>query len=184
MKKTPRTKKCRNCGKQFNPFSSIAVACSPKCAIDLVEERKEKVARRENKERKKAFYSKDMPLQLKLTEKVINKYARIRDKGKPCISCDKPDNGQHQRHASHYKSVGSNSALRFNLWNIHASCKQCNKDLSGNIGEYTPRLIAKIGQDKYDWLLSQNQTVKYDVIYLQRLRKIFAKKTRRLERIK
>ena len=119
---------------------------------------------------------------LKEAQAAVNKYVRLRDRGKPCISCDKPDNGQHQRHASHYKSVGSNSALRFNLLNIHASCSTCNNHLSGNIGEYIPRLIAKISQDKYDWLLTQNQAVKHNEDYLKRLKKIFNKRARLKEK--
>jgi len=114
----------------------------------------------------------------------INSYVRLRDEGKPCISCDKPDSGKRQRHASHFKSVASNSALRFNLNNIHASCAPCNNHLSGNIGEYTPRLILKIGQDKYDWLLTQNQPVKYDIDYLKRLKTVFNKRVRHLRALR
>jgi len=113
-------------------------------------------------------------------QKQINKYVRLRDRTKKCISCDKPDRGQ--LHASHWKSVGSNSALRFCLWNIHASCVSCNKWRSGAIGDYTPRLIDKIGQEKVDWLETQNHTVKYDIDYLKRLKKVFAKRCRTLER--
>ena len=41
---------------------------------------------------------------------LVNKYVRLRDKGRPCISCEKPDDGSHQRHASHYRSVGACSS--------------------------------------------------------------------------
>lgn len=106
----------------------------------------------------------------------VNRYVRLRDRGKPCISCDKPYSHLEERHASHYKSVGSNSALRFNLWNIHASCVDCNIYLSGNIENYTPRLMEKIGKRKVDWLLAQNHPVKYNIDYLKRLKSVFDKK--------
>lgn len=109
---------------------------------------------------------------------VFNQYVRIRDAGLPCISCGKPDNGKHQRHASHFKSVGSNSALRYHLWNVHASCSKCNAWLSGNIGEYLPRLIEKIGSEKVEWLNAQKQPARYDAAYLKRLKKVFAKRAR------
>ena len=61
----------------------------------------------------------------------VNLYNRARDKGRPCISCDKPDVGV--RNASHYRSAGACSSLRFNTFNNHASCYSCNCSLSGNL---------------------------------------------------
>lgn len=117
-------------------------------------------------------------------QSAVNAYIRARDKGKPCISCDKPDNGQHQRHASHYRSVGACSSLRFNTFNIHASCQQCNTTKSGNIGMYRPRLIAKVGLDRVEWIESQNELVRYDIEYLKRLKKIFLKRARHIAKIR
>lgn len=179
-------KKCRECGEKFLPRSSWNVVCSHVCAISQLKLKKEKRLKKQKKAfnaetRRRKDAMKTRAQWLNETQKVVNKYVRLRDKGRPCISCDKPDNGGHQRHASHYKSTGSNSALRFNLWNIHASCSSCNNHLSGNIGEYTPRLIEKIGQVKYDWLLTQNHAVKYDIEYIKRFKRVFSKKIRQIE---
>ena len=180
-------KKCKICPIRFNPSNSMQKVCSPGCAIEYAksEQGKKNAAsarKQETAVKKKAFRANDKSWHTKQAQIAVNKYVRLRDKGLACISCDKPDNGKHQRHASHYKSVGSNSALRFNLWNISASCSQCNSWKSGNIGEYTPRLIEKIGQEKYDWILTQNHNVKYSSEYLMRLAKVFRKRARVLEK--
>lgn len=178
---TLKLKKCKACKGKFKPFNSMQKVCSVPCSLELVKRENRKKFDLETRQRKEA--AKTRADWLREAQTAINWYVRLRDKGKPCISCDKPDNGQHQRHASHYKSVGSNSALRFNLYNIHASCASCNNHLSGNILNYTPRLIIKIGQDRFDWLLTQNQPVKYEIAYLKRLKMVFNRKARRLQKL-
>ncbi len=111
----------------------------------------------------------------------VNAYVRIRDRGKPCVSCGKPDNGTHQRHASHYRSVGACSSLRFNLKNVYASCQQCNTSKSGNLLEYRIRLKARYGESLVEWLESQNEPKRYETDYLIRLRDVFRKRVNRLK---
>ncbi len=173
-------KPCKVCKTQFKPFSSLSRVCSPHCALKLVRSDKEKALKKDTRERKKKLKTKTDYANEAQT--VINKYARLRDKGKPCCSCDKPDNGQHQRHASHYRSIGACTALRFNLKNIHTSCQQCNTSKSGNLLEYRIRLIAKHGQGYVDYLESQNQVVRYEVVYLERLKRVFSKRVRLREK--
>jgi hypothetical protein len=113
----------------------------------------------------------------------FNKYVRLRDAKDGCISCDKPHDWRGQWHASHYFSRGHSSLLRFNLWNVHKSCSVCNSHLSGNIGQYTPRLINKIGQDKLDWLESRKSEVySYDIEWIKRAIKVSRKAVKRLEK--
>ena len=177
MKKTPRTKKCRNCGKSFNPFSSIAVACSPKCAIDLVEERKEKMSikqskldRKATRERKQALKSKSD--WLKECQTAFNAFIRARDVGNVCISCGKSKEELKINHiismvCGHFLSVGAHGELRFNALNAHLQCTRCNGGAGkyGNFNNkeltvtqnYRARLIDKIGQAKVDWLEGPQQ---------------------------
>jgi len=108
-------------------------------------------------------------------QSAFNSYIRARDDGLPCISCDQ-SSSIGQRHASHYRSVGACSQLRFNTFNVHASCAQCNGMKSGNILEYRIRLIKKLGADRVEWLECQNQPTKYDVEYLKRVKRIFTKR--------
>lgn len=119
---------------------------------------------------------------LKKCEKVVNKYVRIRDRGRPCICCDWPDDGSNARHASHFRSVGACSSLRFNLWNIHAGCAQCNVMKSGNISEYRLRLIEKIGIERVEWIESQPKQKRFDLHYLKKLYATFLKLNKRLEK--
>jgi len=95
-------------------------------------------------------------------QKVFNQFIRLRDKNEPCISCGKPDIGK--RDASHYFSVGSTPNLRFDEDNVHASCVRCNRDLHGNIAEYTLRLPERIGKKKFKELQKRkNSTLKLTV---------------------
>ena len=79
----------------------------------------------------------------------------------------------------HYFSRGHSSSLRFNLNNIHKQCSVCNNHLSGNIGEYTPRLIDKIGNDKLNYLIIRKSDVaSYDIEWIKRAIKIFKRKVK------
>lgn len=181
MSKKP--KKCQGCGEPFYPrFLSTEKVCGVQCAMIVGkkknEQKKDQEWRKERKQRKEAIKTRSD--YAKEAQTAFNAYIRARDKGKPCISCDKPDNGQHQRHASHYRSVGACSNLRYNTYNVHSSCATCNTQLSGNLIEYRIRLIKKLGIDRVEWLESQNELVRYDVEYLKRLKKIFSKRARRL----
>ena len=114
---------------------------------------------------------------------LVNQYVRLRDKAEGCISCDKPKSWRGQWHASHYHSRGRSSSLRFNLLNIWKSCSVCNSHLSGNLAEYRPRLIEKIGQQKFDdLLLLSGKTKTYDVEWIKRAKKITRKGIKRLEK--
>lgn len=108
---------------------------------------------------------------------VVNQYVRLRDINDGCISCNKDKHWQGQWHAGHHYSRGHSSSLRFNLHNIHKQCSVCNNHLSGNIGEYTPKLIEKIGQDKFDYLLANKSKIaSYDVEWIKRAIKICRRK--------
>ena len=179
MNKELRPKKCRGCGEKFTPARPLQVACSPNCAYA--------VARANGTKRRAAQYRVDKEKSKTVSEHsaeakvIMQKYARLRDRNLGCCSCDKPKEWSGQWHGSHYRPA-TNSAIRFNLWNINKSCSVCNNHKSGNHAGYTPKLIEKIGQDKVDWLNSQNQVVKYSIEYLVRLKKIFKEKIRRLEK--
>ena len=123
----------------------------------------------------------------KRAETQVNAYVRARDHYKRlgCVSCDKPWDWVGRWNASHFRSVGAASGLRYHLWNIQSACWVCNQIFSGRIADYEPVLVQRIGQERVDWLKAQNKPVRYSREYLERLRAIFAKKTRRmLARIK
>jgi len=115
-------------------------------------------------------------------QSVFNAWVRLRDDGEPCISCDKPDNGQHQRHASHYRSRGACPELAFEPLNVHASCAQCNAIKSGNIVEYRIRLERKIGPEALEWLEGSHEPKRYTVDDLKQIKAEYRAKTRELKR--
>ena len=183
MLKPTKPKKCKVCREQFTASRPMQAVCGIQCAIAQGRKASAKLKKIEDKAHKARLReSEPLAKMADRAQAAVNEYVRLRDYRDGCISCEKPYTWPGQWHASHFRSRGAASGLRFHLWNIHKSCSQCNNYASGNIAEYTPRLIEKIGQDKVDWLKAQNQVRKYDRDYLERLRAIFAKKARRLKK--
>ena len=167
--------RCKVCRSRYQKWSISQKCCSdPACALALVQQEKAKMARKDHAAAKLRIKSRRE--WLKDCQTLANQYVRLRDRLHGCISCDRPSTWSGQWHASHFRSVGAASAVRFNLWNIHKSCSICNNWKSGNLSEYEPRLRAKIGDEKVDWLRTQNQPREYSIEYLQRLIKVFKKK--------
>ena len=80
--------------------------------------------------------------------------------------------------AGHYRSRGSASHLRFNLFNIHLQCARCNRYLSGNVVEYRKELIKRIGLNRVEILENDNKPRKFDIEYLKRVKHIFTKRAK------
>jgi len=184
MNKKPRLKTCKSCREEFQVLHPLQSVCGVACAVKLAREKQEKASQKARMAETKAAKErlKSRADYLKECQQVVNKYVRLRDYFSGCISCNKPKEWQGQWHASHFRSVGSSPHLRFNLWNIHKSCSVCNNYMSGNIMNYRIKLIQKIGVSRVEWLESENSLVTYDIEYLKRLKAIFLKKCKRLER--
>jgi len=153
----PKTKKCKVCKTEFMPRNSTQKACGIGCAIHLARESEVKKAAKEDKEFKADTRSRREQLLrcnrahwAKKAQAECNKYIRARDAKKACISCGRRTGCK--VNAGHYKSVGAYPELRFHPLNIHLQCEHCNMHLSGNIIEYRPRLIKKIGLKNVLWL--------------------------------
>jgi hypothetical protein len=172
-------KPCAVCAKPFEPSRMGQQVCGYRCArkVPVIARKAGAAKSRADKERMKtrAQWAKE-------AEAVVNRYVRLRDHDNGCVSCDRPASWGGQWHASHFRSVGAASSIRFHLWNIHKACSICNNWQSGNLSEYEPRLRALIGDAKVDWLRAQNQAVTYSVDYLKRLKSVFARKAKRAER--
>ncbi|HBB6759478.1 TPA: recombination protein NinG [Citrobacter amalonaticus] len=142
--------------------------------------------RRELKVRKAEFKTKAQ--WDKEAQSAFNRYIRIRDEGKECVSCGNPLIGNRNYltgsaiDASHYRSRGAASHLKFNVFNVHSACTRCNRQLSGNAVEYRIRLIARIGLERVERLESDNEPRRFDIPYLKRIKSIFTRKARSLEK--
>lgn len=186
-----KPKKCKapGCGKHFKPAMTTQKVCSIACAKAIAKDPKlQKIAAKAiTKQKREALKERREKLKsradhAKEAQAAINRYVRLRDAHLGCISCSKPASWQGQWHCSHFRSVGAAPHLRFNLWNMNKSCSACNNFLSGNIMAYRPALIEKIGQAKVDWLECNSDVARHDIPYLKRVKAVFSKKVRRIEK--
>lgn len=172
-----KSRKCRYCKEYFTPFNSLQPFCfKTECIQEHNKVTREKKARKVKKE----FKESDKSTLLKLAQTVVNKYVRLRDLNKPCISCG--NTGERQIHAGHYRPMGNNQQLRFYTLNIFAQCSICNNYLSGNLANYRINLIKKLGLEKVELIEANQERGNYTVEYLQRLIKVFRKKIKLYER--
>ena len=177
MLKKHKEKKCRYCKNKFIPFNSFQPFCFKE---ECIKQHNKQGREKKSRQLKKEFKEKDKPTLIKLAQVLVNRYVRLRDLNKPCISCGYKG-GSRQIHAGHYKPAGNNQQLRYNTINIHAQCSICNNHLSANLVNYRVALIKKIGLEKVEWLECNHETKKYTVEYLQKLIKVFRKKIKLYE---
>ncbi|ERU34930.1 recombination protein NinG [Pseudomonas aeruginosa] len=185
----PRPKKCQNteCGTQFVPQRLGQRVCSPACALATKDKHaapaRKAIAdrnRREIKARKEKLKSRAE--HLKECQAIFNQYIRLRDADKPCVSCGRPATWDGQWHASHYRSVGSTPALRFNPLNVHRACSICNSHLSGNIMGYRPELVRRIGEEAVLALEGPHEPLKLTIEDIKALKAKFRAWVRELKR--
>lgn len=196
----PSRRKCKVCGEYFVPkFHDIRIRwCCPehgailameerekekvKAAAKRIKEQKEteKEGRQRRQEKRESLKSKSQ--WDKEAQSAFNRYIRIRDEGKPCVSCGNPLIGKSNYltgsaiDASHYRSRGAASHLKFNVFNVHSACTRCNRQLSGNAVEYRIRLVNRIGLERVERLEADNAPRRFDVTYLKRVKAIFSRR--------
>ena len=181
-------KRCKQCNKLFTPKRDFQKCCSYECDMEfvsnkdnlkrLVENGKQNRVKKANR-LKKESKSQDKQVLTKLAQVLVNKYVRLRDKAKPCVSC-----GTYQAKfdAGHFFSQGGNAAIRFNTLNNHKQCFRCNRMLSANLVPYKIEIVRRIGQVNFNKIeAKRNDIAKYDVEYLQKLIRIFRKKIKLYE---
>ncbi len=145
--------KCAKCKIEFEPFKRNGIILSKLCTGCLIE--KAKYEKQKQWKKKKSVMKDDLKTHkdwLKDLQRVFNTYIRTRDYGKPCISCNRMlrDNFD----AGHLFTVGAYPNIRFNEDNVHGQCVHCNQHLHGAVSEYMINLPARIGQERFDKLLS------------------------------
>jgi hypothetical protein len=148
-------KKCKECKKEFVPrFSTLEKYCwNSDCKYIEAKQKLEAHKKNEVKDwqqRKKKIDIEINPSKYKkMLQDEINKLARMIDNRFElmCIDCGKPFGNQQD--GGHFKSVGSNASIRFNLHNIHSQKSDCNKNGLGGGRErqYYDGLINRYGKD-------------------------------------
>jgi hypothetical protein len=166
----PKRCKAPDCGKMFTPSRPLQVCCySISCAFSYAkmtgEKKKAKDATAARKAHRAAVIkSKPLKWYEDKAQRAVNAYVvHGRDKDDPCISCG-TTNPNIIYAAGHFRTRGAASQHRYNLDNLHKQCNfHCNSQLSGNIQNYRPALILKIGQERYDALMNDNESRRYTV---------------------
>ena len=138
-----KPKICKHCGTSFVPQRSMAVVCSPICAIRMGKAKKaqDRVALRQRKAALKTNGEKKAEAQSALNRWVVHG----RDAGKPCISCGRMHEGAW--HGGHYRSRGSAPHLALDPRNVHKQCAPCNVYLHGNLINFRLGLIERYGAE-------------------------------------
>ena len=151
--------------------------CSWQCAIAYTKEVKANRVAKNKRKAVKEFKQNDKSHLMKVAQQTFNKYIRLRDKNDGCISCG---NTERQMHAGHFMPVGSNGHIRFDEKNCNKQCSLCNNHKSGNLSEYEPKLVQKIGQEEVD-RLKVKFTRSYDVAELKEIIDTYKSKIRDLD---
>ncbi len=180
----PRMKRCAVCRNSFEPRSAWAKVCGADCSVihgaKVTAAQKAKAQRQERAETKAKLKTRSD--WLKEAQAAWNSYVRARDLGLPCCSCGAMPEQKFggTMDCSHYRSRGSAPHLKFHLHNAAAACVKCNRFLGGNIAALRVGLIERIGLEKVLAVEQNNEPRKFDIEYLDRIKKIFTKKAKRL----
>jgi len=145
-------------------------------SVSKIRAKATQLAKKDIKARKQAL--KSLGELHKEAQPEFNKYIRLRDKGKPCISCQK--NSGAKMNAGHYLSVGAHPELRFETLNCWLQCEKCNSFLSGNIARYRINLIELIGIDKVEWLEGPHEPKKYSIEEIIEIKDLYRAKLKAL----
>lgn len=192
-------KKCRICKAKFEPFNSLQIVCSGKCALQYAQKDLQKASERKAKEQRKWVREQKERIKprrqwMKEAQDAFNAFIRERDSAQPCICCGEWGSDESwkpggQWDAGHYLSVGSHPELRFDEANCHKQLKSCNAGEGKyahkrrTVGqEYRERLILKIGQAEVDRLEGPIEAKHYTIDDLKEIKAYYLAATRELKR--
>jgi len=180
--------KCRNCKEKFEQYEfnnkfCKKIDCQTAKALFLLDKKRKQQKKdwnKEKRERKEKLKTREDYFQEALKE--FNSFIRARDKDKPCISCDKPA-GKYKLTSGHYYPQGTYRNIALDERNAHGQCwYNCNRNKSGNLLEYRPRLIKRIGLKAVEQLDidAQKKVAKYTIPELIELKKYYKQKIKEL----
>ncbi len=165
--------RCKNCKEKFEPIRFLHKYClKDECVRAFVAETKEKMWKQTKVKMKNEL--KTTSDWMKEAQKVFNQYIRLRDKNKPCVSCDSKLGVKFD--AGHYFS-SVHKAVTFDEDNVHGQCVACNQYKHGNLLNYQIGIEKRIGADRLLTLHEKAyQTRKYSADELQQLIKTYKQK--------
>ena len=181
-------KKCKVCRAQFTPTKPMQSVCSGECAISLAVSTRGKAEKVAKVKERRADKIKRETLKtrgdwIKEAQIEFNKYVRLRDSSKGCISCGSACGESSiggSGDAGHFRSRGSAPHLRFDERNCHLQCKRCNRYLAGNVADYRVGLVRRIGMDAVDALEEDQEPRRHTVDDLKAIKSKYAAMAREL----
>ena len=171
--KSSKLRRCPECGVKYVPMRKVQPTCGDQSCETLfalkviakAERKREKIQRAADRQKLESL--KPAKYWRAILKREMHLYVRLRDEGKPCISCDtileRKGRVGGDYDAGHCRSVGSAKHLEFDERNIHGQCKHCNDAMGGNYHEYRNRLPARIGQEAFDALMCDQDDRKYSI---------------------
>jgi len=123
-----KLKKCKVCRTEFTPSKPLQCVCGLQCALSLATLAKAKRERSQATQERRETKAKLEKLKSRSdwareAQAAFNRWVKLRDLGRPCISCQRHHQGQ--IHAGHYLSRGARPELTFEPLNVHAQCARC-----------------------------------------------------------
>lgn len=140
--------KTKGCTNEFNQITSLQKYCF-ECVVlrakSAVKKKSDKIERQKKNELKNKLktvsdYRND-------ARHWFQRWIRMRDVGKKCISCDTFLSEITKFDAGHYFSASGTPQLLFNEFNCNGQCVFCNQHKSGNLIYYRKGLIERYGID-------------------------------------
>ena len=147
-------KKCKACRILFEPIKSIQPYCF-NCTIERAKKHVKKQRDKKERAEKKELKEKLKTVSDYRTEARywFQRWIRMRDVGKSCISCNTLLTDIRTFDAGHYYNAKSYPTLIFDEFNVNGQCKNfCNNYMSGNLIEYRKGIIKRYGQKVLDYL--------------------------------
>lgn len=194
-KGTGLAKGFESCGKMaYKRTYGLCTSCYPQWLLNT-EEGKKKVERstlmatKPKRDLQKAIKEekeqKSLSALLTTTRMNCHKYIRLRDHGKPCISCGV--SWSRDFHAGHWWKAELYSNLKFNEFNINGQCERCNLFLDGNFQEYANKIHTRIGRENKEDLEKQAEDYKgmdfkWDREKLKEINKYYREKLKELKK--
>ena len=170
--------RCKNCKQLFEPVRFNQKYCfEPECVkVWVTTEQEKQWKKKKAKLKVELMTKKDYE---KILQQLVNKYVRMRDKGQPCISCQKPIKGKMD--AGHLYAVGNYPSVRFNLKNINGQCINCNQYNGGAINDYRLNFVLKYSREDLEELdILAHQQRQYSVTEIKEMIQEFKELTKNI----
>ncbi len=158
---TLKPKPCAHCAREFMPARPMQQVCGPLCASRHVKASKkaERATTRQKREDMKSLRQ-----LLAEAQTAVNAYVRWRDRHEDCICCGKPFEAQKpggSMDAGHYLARSIAPQHRFNLDNIFAQRKNCNRPGGATRVAFRAGVIARIGVERVEALEADTSVHKW-----------------------